>query len=116
MQRIQSGKRHSNAVITNGLIFSSGLATQHPGSSVGEQTAEILAQIDDLLEEIKSGRELLVRVDIALADITDYQHMNAQWDKWLAQSDALPPARTCIEARAAAKDYFLEISFIAATK
>lgn len=113
MRRIQQGKRLSQAILANGFVFSSGLATENPGSSIKAQTAEILQKIDDLLTEAGIDRSCLVRVDIALADIADYQQMNAAWDAWINASSAAPPARTCVEARAAAKDYYIEMSFIA---
>ena len=50
IERIDVGPRMSQAVVYNGVVYTAGqVANTKGGSSYGEQTAEILQQIDDVL-------------------------------------------------------------------
>jgi enamine deaminase RidA (YjgF/YER057c/UK114 family) len=51
-------------------------------------------------------------VTIYLADMADYDAMNAVWDAWLP--DGCAPSRACIEARLARAEYKVEMALTAA--
>lgn len=95
------------------LVFLTGQVAEEPAPSVREQTVQVLAQIDALLEEAGSARSRLLMVNIWLADIDKFDEMNAAWDAWVPQ-DA-QPARATVEARLAGPEYLVEIAVIAAT-
>jgi enamine deaminase RidA (YjgF/YER057c/UK114 family) len=111
LTRLNPNGRLSQAVVANGFVFVSGQATENPALSVGDQAREALSRIDAILTEAGSGKAKIVRADIALADIGDYQAMNQAWDEWVDRDN--PPARTCAEARVSKKPYLVEISVIA---
>ena len=112
--RVRAGPRMSQAVVHGGTIYLAGqVADQAKGKSVGEQTKEILAQIDRLLAEAGSDKTRILSTTIYLADIATFAEMNAVWDAWIAPGHA--PARATVEAKLAAPPYTVEIACIAAT-
>jgi enamine deaminase RidA (YjgF/YER057c/UK114 family) len=111
--RLQAGPRMSQAVVHGSTVYLAGQVAQQPkGKSVGEQTKEILAQIDRLLTEAGSDKTKILSTTIYLADIATFAEMNAVWDAWVAPGHA--PARATVEAKLAAPEYTVEIACIAA--
>ncbi len=111
--RIEPGKRMSNAVIHNGLVYLAGVVGT-PGGDVGSQTRDILAEIDRLLALAGSDKTRILRAQIWLADIASFAAMNEVWDAWVAPGAA--PARATGEARLATPDYLVEIIITAVQK
>jgi len=113
IERINPAQRWSDAVVVNGIVFLAGhVAEDTRGQSVAEQTADILAQLEDTLAQSGSSKDRLVSVNIYLSDIAGFDEMNAVWDKWV--DTANPPARTTVEARLAHPDLFVEMTAVAA--
>lgn len=111
--RIGAGARMSKAVIHGNTVYLAGqVAETSAGRSVGEQTAEILATIDSLLEQAGTDKTKLLMANIWLADIKTFGEMNAVWDKWVVAGNT--PARATVEARLAAPQYTVEIAVVAA--
>lgn len=111
IQRIDCGKRMSEAVVFNGMVFLAGQVGA-PGQSVTEQTRAVLANIERLLAAAGSDKTRLLSAQIWLADMDDFAEMNAVWDGWVAPGHA--PTRATGEARLAAPDYRVEIIVTAA--
>ena len=109
--RLDQGARMSEAVIHGDTIYLAGQIGA-PGESVTAQTQAALAEIDALLERAGSDKKHLLNATIWLADMSDFDEMNAVWDAWIADGDA--PARATGEARLATPDYKVEIIIIAA--
>lgn len=112
IQRIQPGKRYSEAVIANGLVFLSGMVPDNTGADATAQTSNVLAQIDALLAEVGLSKARIVDATIYLADMADYNAMNTAWDLWVASGQA--PARATVEARLANPEWKVEIKVTAA--
>ena len=113
VQRIDSGRRMSQAVIYNGVVYLAGqVAADAEGKSVREQTASILAQIDALLANAGTDKSKLLSATVWLTDMRKFDELNAVWDAWVAPGNS--PARACVEARLAAPQYVVEIAAIAA--
>lgn len=113
IQRIGPGPRMSKAVVHGDTIYLSGqVADKTKGGSVGDQTKEILAIIEDLLGQAGSDKSKILSANIWLKDIGTFAEMNAVWDAWV--DTANPPARATVEARLAAAPYGVEIAVIAA--
>jgi enamine deaminase RidA (YjgF/YER057c/UK114 family) len=113
IKRIHVGPRMSGIVINGTNVHLSGMtARRREGRSVGEQTADILARIDELLADAGTSKEHLVQVNIWLSDIAGFDEMNAVWDGWVAPGHA--PARATVEARLALPDIKVEIQVLAA--
>lgn len=111
--RIEPGKRMSNAVVHNGLVYLAGVVGS-PSGDVTSQTKEVLAEIDRLLALAGSDKTRILRAQIWLADISTFAEMNSVWDAWVAQGDA--PARATGEAKLATPDYKVEIIVTAVQK
>lgn len=109
--RIDQGARMSEAVIHGDTIYLAGQIGA-PGESVAAQTRAALAEIAELLARTGSDKDHLLMATIWLADINDFEEMNAVWDAWIAGHAA--PARATSEAKLATPDYKVEIIIVAA--
>lgn len=112
IQRIDAGDRMSEASIHNGVAYLAGQIPITPGADIETQTREVLAEIDDLLARCGSGKSKILRAQIYLADIADFDGMNRAWDAWVAPGNA--PARATVEARLADPGWKVEIVVTAA--
>jgi enamine deaminase RidA (YjgF/YER057c/UK114 family) len=111
--RIGVGPRMSQAVVHAGKVYTAGVvADKTAGKSVGEQTGEILAQIDALLAEAGSDKTKILKANIWLTDMSRFGEMNAAWDAWVPQGHT--PARATVESRLAGTQYTVEIMVEAA--
>lgn len=115
IQRYHTGPRMSEAVTYNGFAFLAGqVADNAEGTSVAEQTKDILAQIDALLAELGTDKTRILSTTIWLADISTFAEMNSVWDAWVPQGHT--PARATVEAKLAGPQFKIEIGIIAALK
>ena len=95
--RKQANARMSQIVVHQGVVYLSG---QVHGSyltdcpSIEEQTRDVLARIDELLAEAGSHRSKLLTAQIWLADVADFDRMNAVWESWVDPANA-PARATC---------------------
>ena len=113
IERIGCGPRMSDAVVHGNTIYLAGhVADAAKGKGVGEQTADILAQIEETLAQAGSDKTRILAATIYLADIATFQEMNAVWAKWVSKGNT--PARATVEAKLAAPAYTVEIVMIAA--
>lgn len=113
INRIGVGPRMSQAVVHGDTVFVSGtVADKMAGKSVGEQTKEILAIIDGVLEKVGTDKTKILSANVWLTDIKTFAEMNASWDAWVAQGHT--PARATVEAALAAPQFNVEIACIAA--
>ena len=111
IRRYENGKRMSQAVVHGGLAFLAGQVAGDPSQDVKGQTAQILAKIDRLLEQVGSDKTKILSASIWLADYTTFDDMNAIWDAWVPDGHA--PARACVESKLALPQYTVEIAVIA---
>lgn len=111
--RIETGKRMSNAVVHDGIVYLAGVVGS-PSGDVTSQTKEVVAEIDRLLALAGSDKTRILRAQIWLADMATFAQMNAVWDAWVA--DGHQPARATGEAKLATPDYLVEIIITAVQK
>ncbi len=109
--RITPGTRMSQAVVSNGIVFVAGQVARNPGETVGEQTRQITAQLDELLSAAGSHKTRLLSANIWLTDISTFAEMNAVWDAWVPSD--MGPARATVPAGLAAPQYKVEIAVTA---
>ena len=109
--RLDPGARMSEAVIHGETIWLAGQVGE-PGHDVATQTRQTLAEIEAVLAKVGSDKSKILMATIWLADIADFEAMNAVWDAWV--DPANPPARATSEARLATPDYLVEIIVTAA--
>ncbi|MBP0582151.1 RidA family protein [Labrys sp. LIt4] len=113
LKRIGAGNRMSDAVIHGDKIHLSGyVAETAVGKSVKEQTADILAQIDETLREAGTDKTKVIKANIWLTDIGTWAEMNEAWDAWVVAGQA--PARATVEAKLAGPGLDVEIMVEAA--
>lgn len=111
IRRIQVGPRMSQAVVYQGTVYLAGQVGDG-GASVAEQTRQALAAVDDLLKEAGSSRDRILKAEVWLADMADFDEMNSVWDAWVCPGHT--PARACGESKLAEPDLKVEIIVVAA--
>jgi enamine deaminase RidA (YjgF/YER057c/UK114 family) len=112
IQRINPGKRLSDAVVHDSTIYLAGQVATDPSVDIKAQAHDVLAQIDHLLAGLGSSRQRMLSVTIYLADMADFAAMNEVWDAWVPQGNL--PARATVQAKLAKPEYRIEIQVIAA--
>ena len=94
LSRLNPGPRMSEAVTIGDVVF---LAGQIPITLTGDitvQTQEVLAEMDAVMVELGGSKADIASVQVWLADMADFQGMNAVWDEGVDKRT--PPARaTC---------------------
>lgn len=111
IERLQVATRMSKIVKHNGVAYLCG-QVGGAGDSVTEQTRECLRRVEVLLSEAGSGPDRILQAIVWLADMADFNEMNAVWDAWVPDGHA--PARACGEAKLANPDLKVEIIVTAA--
>ena len=112
IQRHGTTRRYSNSVTLGGTVY----LVEVPSNLDADITAQmenLLASVDQLLVEAGSSRSRMLMVTIYLADMADYDAMNAVWDAWVPEGHA--PVRACVQARLANSKYRVELVLTAAT-
>lgn len=112
IQRIDAGRRMSEASLHNGIVYLAGQVAEDASVGIEEQTRQVLAAIDDLLARAGSDRTRILRAQIFLADIADFDGMNRAWDAWVPAGNA--PSRATVQAKLADPAWKVEIVVTAA--
>jgi enamine deaminase RidA (YjgF/YER057c/UK114 family) len=110
VQRIGVGPHLSHIATHNGIVHLSGVVS--PGKSVREQTRNVLAGIDELLQSAGSDKSKILSATVWLTDMRHFDEMNRVWDRWVSPGNA--PARACIEAKLSLLDFSVAIAVTAA--
>ena len=113
IERHDAGPRMSKAVVHGNTVYLAGIVADAPkGKSTGDQTKDILRQIDGFLAKAGTDKSKLLSANIWITDMANFAEMNAVWDAWVAAGNT--PARATVEAKLAAPDYKVEIMVVAA--
>lgn len=107
IKRIEVGPRMSQAVIHNGVVYLAGQVAEDTSADVKGQTEQILSQIDALLKQAGTDKTKLLTATVYLADISNFDQMNAAWDAWVPAGHT--PARATVEAKLAGTPWKVEI-------
>jgi 2-iminobutanoate/2-iminopropanoate deaminase len=113
-----AGGPYSPAIIANGFVFTAGQVGLIPGrdepvlvdGGIEEQTTQAFKNIEMVLQAAGSGLDKIVKTTVYLADIADFQRMNAVYATFF-QND--PPARTTFQVGALPMGALIEIETIA---
>lgn len=112
IQRYEGNGRMSKAVVFNNTIY---LCGQTCGEGdIKEQTAGVLAKIEDLLNQYGSDKEHILSITVYVKDMKYFADMNSVYDAWVV--DGHEPARACVEAKMAREQLLVEMSVVAAVK
>ncbi|MGA2200747.1 MAG: RidA family protein [Terriglobales bacterium] len=107
---------YSQAIRTEGLIFTSGQIPIDPATSqvvagdVSAQTERVLKNLAAVLQASGSSLEKVLRCTVFLKDMEDFAAMNEVYGRYFKQA---PPARSTVEVARLPKDVLVEIDVIA---
>jgi 2-iminobutanoate/2-iminopropanoate deaminase len=110
------GAPYSQAIRSGDLVFVSGQLALEPdhteivGDSIQEQTEQVMKNLAAILEEAGSGIDRLVKTNVYLVNLGDFQGMNEVYARWVGDK---PPARATIEISALPSGALVEIEAIA---
>lgn len=111
-ERIHTNARMSQIVVRGDTVYLAGQVADDPQADVREQTRQVLAKVEKLLNEAGSGKSQMLSATIWLPDIADFAAMNEIWDAWVPAGAA--PARACVQSALAFDGLKVEIGVIAA--
>ena len=103
--------------IYNGILFASGQIALDPvtgnlvGSTIQEQTAQVMSNIAALLEAAGSSFDQVIKTTCFLDDIDDFAAFNEVYAQSFPHSK---PARSCVAIEALPKGALVEVEVIAA--
>ena len=106
---------YSQAVVTNGLVFTSGQIAINPESgavevqTIAEQTEQVCKNIKAVLEAAGSSLENVVKTTCFLKDMADFAVFNEVYAKYFVGK----PARSCVAAKELPKNVLVEIDTVA---
>jgi len=112
IKRINPGPRLSQAVVYGDTVYVAGQVASDTSADAAGQTRQILTTIDSLLAQGGSDKSRILWANVWLADMSDYNAMNGEWESWIPKGET--PARATVEAKLAAPQYKVEIACVAA--
>jgi 2-iminobutanoate/2-iminopropanoate deaminase len=106
---------YSQAVISGGMVFTSGQIAINPASGAVEasdivgQTEQVMKNLGEVLEAAGSSFEKAVKTTCFLADMGDFAAFNEVYGKYFTSK----PARSCVAAKTLPKNVLCEVEVIA---
>ena len=110
------GAPYNQAVRVGELVFVAGQLGLRPGeaemvgSTIAEQTEQVMANLTAILEEAGSGLASLVKTTVFLANLDDFGGMNEVYARHVGDR---PPARSTVEVGRLPSGALVEIEAIA---
>jgi 2-iminobutanoate/2-iminopropanoate deaminase len=111
------GAPYSQGIRVGDLLFVSGQLGLKPGESemvgttIQEQTEQVIANLRAILEAAGTSLERLVKTTVFLSDLGDFAGMNEVYARHVGER---PPARSTVEVAALPSGALVEIEAIAA--
>jgi enamine deaminase RidA (YjgF/YER057c/UK114 family) len=107
IKRTDPGTILSKAVEYHGFVYLQGVTAKDTSKDIKGQTAEVLEQIDQMLETHGTDKTRLLQALIWVKHIKDRVLMNEVWTPWLPKEGA--PVRACVQSEMAAPEVLVEI-------
>ena len=110
------GAPYSQAVKVGGLVFVAGQVGVRPGekqmvgTSIAEQTEQVMQNLAAILEAAGSGMERLVKTSVFLQSLDDFEGMNEVYARHVGER---PPARSTFEVAKLPAGAVVEIEAVA---
>lgn len=106
---------YSQAVIANGMVFTSGqIALKPDGSfldgSVIEQAEQVLQNLSAVLTAANSGFDKVIKTTVFLEDMNDFAALNEVYAKYFGDAK---PARSTVAVKTLPKNAKVEIECVA---
>lgn len=108
---------YSQAIVSHGMVYTSGQIAIDPstntvvGTTIEEQTEQIMKNLAAVLEEASSGFEMAVKTTCFLADMNDFAAFNEIYGRYFTSL----PARSCVAVKTLPKGVLAEVEVIAET-
>lgn len=106
---------YSQGIISGGLFFSSGQIAIDPvtgdicGTTIKEQTEQVMKNLGELLSAAGSSYEKTVKTVCFLADMNDFAEFNEIYGSYFTGK----PARSCVAVKTLPKNVLCEVEVIA---
>ena len=106
---------YSQAVKTNGLLFTSGQIAINPktntveAKTIEEQTTQVCENLKAVVEAAGTSMEKVVKTVCFLADINDFAAFNEVYGRYFVSK----PARSCVAVKDLPKGVLCEVELIA---
>lgn len=106
---------YSQGYIVNGLLFTSGQIALDPatgavvGTTIEEQTHQVMKNLGALLEAAGIGYANVVKTTCFLADMGDFAAFNEVYAQYMTEK----PARSCVAVKTLPKNVLCEVEVIA---
>ena len=106
---------YSQGYIANGLLFTSGQIPLAPatgeivGTTIEEQTHQVMKNLGALLEAAGLSYENVIKTTCFLADMGDFAAFNAVYAEYMTGK----PARSCVAVKTLPKNVLCEVELIA---
>lgn len=110
------GAPYSQAIKAGGLVFVAGQVSLVPGANeisgttIQEQTEQVMKNLGAILEAAGSGLDRLVKTTVFLQSLADFPGMNEVYSKHVGDR---PPARSTFEVAKLPNGALVEIEAIA---
>lgn len=91
LSRLNPGPRMSQAVIIGNIAFLAGQVPDDLTADIATQTRQVLGKLDKVVSDLGASKADIASIQVWLADMADFQGMNAIWNEWV--SAEAPPAR-----------------------
>lgn len=106
---------YSQAVICNGIVYTSGQIAINPASGnveasdIAGQTEQVMKNLGAVLAEAGSSYEKAIKTTCFLAEIKDFATFNEIYGKYFTEK----PARSCVAVKDLPKGVLVEVEVIA---
>ncbi len=106
---------YSQAVVCNGMIFTSGQIAINPATgnveadNIEGQTEQVMKNLGAVLEKAGSGYDKAVKTVCFLAQMSDFAKFNEIYGKYFTSK----PARSCVAVKELPKGVLVEVEVIA---
>ena len=107
---------YSQAIKAGGMVFCSGqipidpLTGEFVSDIVGEQTEQVLRNLNEVLQAAGSSLDAVVKTTVFLSDMNDFAEMNEVYGRFFNENK---PARATVQAARLPRDAKVEIDCIA---
>lgn len=107
---------YSQAVISNGMVFTAGQIAINPESGVIEsndlegQVRQVLDNLSAVLKAAGTSLKNIVKVTVFMIDLNDFAKLNEIFKEYFTED---PPARSAVQVSRLPKDVLVEIEAIA---
>ncbi|MBQ7340454.1 MAG: RidA family protein [Clostridia bacterium] len=106
---------YSQAVVVNGLVYTSGQIPLNPesgvivGKEIKEQTEQVMKNLSEVLKSAGTSLDNAVKTTCFLADINDFSAFNEVYAKYITNA----PARSCVAVKDLPKGALVEVEVFA---